>query len=314
MPSSGAWLVGPRPSRPTQLISGVAAAAPSVVKNDRRFIEATIVGLVSIPSIVCVDGELDVHDTAAAAVLAAIERRREAPDARIGIAAGDLEVGDPLGFAKRLCELAAPGAILVSNTIRSAARGHRYVDLGAISSTTSVDRIHVFELGGAVHRTRTVLALELMQEVAAGEHDARYEAELRDYDRRVWMIAFRHRGFVARTTVTAHLLVFAEPADAFRFAVAFDQEMSAVLLGLIRIGIATATMSYRADAWSSPAWGVAERIGSTELRCIGSSMTSVDGIGGSPALRKLGLVMEVVEEVTHKGVRDPIRVAQLRFI
>jgi class 3 adenylate cyclase len=272
---------------------------------------------VSIASIVCVDGELDVHDTAAAAVLAAIERRREAPEARIGVAAGDLEVGDPLGFAKRLSELAVPGSILVSNTVRSAARDHRYVDLGAISATTSIDRIHVFELGGAVYRTRTVLALELIQDHVVGvasEQDARYGAELLDYDRRVWMIAFRHRGFVARTTASTHLLAFAEAQDAFRFAVAFDQEMSAVLLGLTRIGIATATMSYRADAWASPAWGVAERIGSTELRCIGSTMTSVDSVGGAPALRALGLVMEVVEEVTHKGVRDPIRVAQLRFI
>ncbi len=274
----------------------------------------------AVASIVCVDGELDVHDTAIGAVTAAIERRREVATARIGVSSGDIEVGDPLGFAKRLCELAAPGAILMSDTIRRAiARDHHgVVDLGAISTTGYLDRIQVFELTDALTHDRTVLALELVPHGRVGhvgheaEDHAQYDAELRTYDRRVWGAAFAHRGFVERAHGNQHLIAFADPLDAFRTALAMIGEMEQLHLGALSIGIERGTMTYMADHWRSAAWGIADRIRTSEYRCLASSMAVVDAVG-VPALRDLGLVIEVVEEVVQKGIRDKVRVAQLRI-
>lgn len=274
----------------------------------------------AVASIVCVDGELDVHDTASAAVTAAIERRREVATARIGISAGDIEVGDPLGFAKRLHELAVPGAILVSDTIRRAVAkdDHAFVDLGSISTTGYLDRIHAFELTDATTRDRTVLAIELVPHGRLGrvgheaEDHAQYDAELRTYDRRVWGAAFAHRGFVERAYGNLHLIAFANPIDPFHTALAMIGEMEQLDLGALSIGIERGTMTYMADHWRSAAWGIAERIRTSQYRCLASSMTVVDAVG-IPALRRLGLVIEVVEEVVQKGIRDKVRVAQLRI-
>ncbi len=273
----------------------------------------------SVASIVCVDGELDVHDTASAAVTAAIERRREAPTARIGISVGDLEIGDPLGFAKRLCELAAPSEILVSDAIRRATRDeHAFVDLGAISTTGFVDRIHVFEVDGATTRERTVLAIQLRTHGRIGrvgheaEEAARYDAELRAYDRRIWGAAFAHRGFVERARGNPYLIAFADPVDAFRTALASIAEIEELRLGTLHIGVERGTMTYMADHWRSNAWVVAEKMRIAQFGCLASSMTVVDAIG-IPALRDLGLVIEVVEEFVQKGIPDKVRVAQLRM-
>lgn len=274
----------------------------------------------AVASIVCVDGDLDVHDTASAAVTAAIERRREVADARIGISAGDIEVGDPLGFAKRLFELAAPGEILVSDTIRRAVAHHEraFVDLGSISTIGYLDRMHVFELGGATTRERTVLAIEMVPHGRVGtigneaQDHAQYDAELRTYDRRVWGAAFAHRGFVERAHGNLHLLAFARPKDAFHTALAMMAEMEVLNLGMLHLGIERGTMTYMADHWRSAAWGIAERIRTGQYRTLASSMAVVDAVG-IPALRDLGLVIEVVEEVVQKGIRDKVRVAQLRM-
>lgn len=272
-----------------------------------------------VASILCVDGELDVHDTARAAVTAAIERRREVAGARIGISAGDIEVGDPLGFAKRLYELATPGAILVSDTIRRATGGdHAFVGLGAISTAGYLDRIHVYELDGAIERQRTAVALEMAPHGRIGivgaeaEERAREEAELRTYDHRIWGIASAHRGFVDRSQGHEHLIAFADPIDAFHAALAALAEIERSNLGHLHIGIDHGTMTYMADHWWSGVWTVAQRIRARQYRRIASSMRVVEALG-IPRLGQLGLVIEVVEEVTQKGVRDPVRVAQLRI-
>ena len=273
----------------------------------------------AVASIVCVDGELDVHDTASAAVTAAIERRREVATARIGISAGDLDIGDPLGFATRLYELASPGEILVSDTIRRATRDeHAFVDLGAISTAGYVDRIHVFEVDGATTRERTVLAIQLVtrgQVIQVGheaEHDARYDAELRTYDRRIWGAGFAHRGFIQQADGDPYLIAFGNPMDAFHTALASIAENEERHLGALHIGIAHGRMTYSADRWRSAAWSTAERIRTGQYRCLASSMAVVDAIGIS-RLRDLGLVIEVVEEFVLKGIPDKVRVAQLRL-
>jgi len=315
-----------RPSHPP--ITGAAAAAPIDAKNDLRSMigdstRRRVVAMM-IASIVCVDGEFDLHDTASAAVCAAIERRREAPGARIGIAAGNVEHGDPLGLATRLYELAEPDSILVSDTIRRAVvadigyAAGEFVDLGALSTSGYVDRVQVFELGLASERTRTVLAIEVAPHArvrAAGEEveeRARYDAALRAWERRLWDLAVAHRGLLDHVVGHDHLFAFVHPLDAFQAALAAVAAMEALHLGTVAIGIERGQMSYLADRWWSPAWTTAQRIRGSEYRRIASTMTVVDAIG-APALAALGLVIEVVEEVVQKGVRDPVRVAQLRI-
>jgi class 3 adenylate cyclase len=271
----------------------------------------------AVASIVCVDGELDVHDTARSAVKAAIERSTEV--ARIGICVGDIEIGDPLGLAKRLCEVAPPGAILVTDSIRRAVDDDGFIDLGAVSIAGYRDRVQVFELRGVRARRRTVLSIEMVRDtrlVAATdeEEDARFAAQLLAYDRTVWRIAFAHRGFVDHSRGTEHAIAFERPLEALRAALALDAAMTAHhdALGSLRLGVDRGVMTYLADHWWSTAWRTAERVRSSRFRHLGASMALVNEVG-QPALRQLGLVIEVVEEVVQKGVLDPVSVAHLRM-
>lgn len=268
----------------------------------------------SVASIVCVDGELDVHDTARAAVTAAIERRRDAPTAKIGVAVGELEIHDPLGFATRLSELAEAGAILVSDAIRRAAAPDHlgFVDLGAISTGGHLDRVHVFELAGATARTRTVLALELsLGRLGPDDTDARIDAEHREYDRRVWAGLAKHGGFVERSIAGDYLAAFATPRDAFRAALAITRDLDALDLR-VHAGIEHGRLGYTGDRWVGAAWQTAQRIRSHGFRQLASTMAAVEAVG-TASLSALGLVIEVVEEVVQRGVRDPVRVAQLQI-
>lgn len=262
----------------------------------------------SIASIVCVDGELDVHDTASAAVKAAIERRRETATARIGVAVGELELGDPLGFAKRLAELAEPGQVLVTDSIRRAAGDdHRFVDLGALSTAGYLDRVHVFELGGSAERTRTVLSIEIVGELFESA-EPRIDAEFREYDRRVWSLVAKHGGLIQRSSSGDYLAAFALPIDAFRAAVAIVRDLGG-LDARVHTGIDHARMTYVADRWVGSAWQTARRIRSQTFRRVASTMTAVEVLG-LEAMPALGLVIEVIEEVVYQGVRNPVGVAQ----
>lgn len=159
-----------------------------------------------------------------------------------------------------------------------------------------------------------MLAIGLVQTVrvvAVGTEEddrAHHEAQLREYDRRIFRTAFLRRGFVERVD-EVHLLAFSDPADAFRAAISARKNVD-LQLGMLEIGIETAVMRYSADRWTGSAWGIASRIRAGGRR-LASTMTAVEAVG-QPALRDLGLVIEVVEEVVHKGVRDLVRVAQLR--
>jgi class 3 adenylate cyclase len=268
----------------------------------------------AVGSILCVDGDLDVHDTASAAVKAAIERHRELHSARIGVAVGDLDLGDPLGFAKRLCELADRGTILVTDSIRRAVAHdqHALVDLGAISASGHLDRVHVFELDGLTSRERTVLSLELSTLGRPDKlDDARVDAEAREHDRRVWSLLAKHRGFVERSLVGEYVAAFASPLDAFRAAVAIVRDLETLDVR-VHAALEHGGMLYSGDRWVGPAWATAQRIRSRNLQQLASTMTAVEAVDAAE-LAALGLVIEVVEEVIQRGVRDPVRVAQLQI-
>lgn len=267
----------------------------------------------SVASIVCVDGELDVHDTASAAVKAAVERRRDAPTAKIGVAVGELEIGDPLGFAKRLSELAEAGAILVTDAIRRAVVPDqlRFVDLGALSTGGYLERVHVFELGGAIERTRTVLSLQLSLGRVGPDTDARTDAEQREYDRRVWAGLAKHGGLVEHSISGEYLAAFAAPREAFRAALAITRDLDTLDLR-VHAGVEHGQVAYIGDRWVGAAWQTAQRIRSRGFRQLASTMAAIEAIG-TASLSALGLVIEVVEEVVQHGVRDPVRVAQLQI-
>lgn len=269
----------------------------------------------SVASIVCVDGELDVHDTASAAVQAAIQRRRDAPTARIGVAIGELEIGDPLGFAKRLVELAEPGAILVTDAIRRAVAPatHVFVDLGAISSAGYLERVHVFELDGKPARTRTVLALELRHvgRVREANEAARVDAENRAYDRRVWAGLAKHRGYVERSITGDYLAAFERPLDAFRAAVALIRDLDQLDMRVLA-GIERGDLVYTADRWVGEPWRIAEHVVRRYGVHLCSTMTAIEAVGHA-ALASLGLVIEAIEEQVDRGVRSPVRVALLQM-
>lgn len=268
----------------------------------------------AVGSILCVDGDLDVHDTASAAVKAAIERHRELHSARIGVAVGDLDLGDPLGFAKRLSELAIAGSILVTDSIRRAvaADQHALVDLGAISPSGHLDRVHVFELDGVTNRVRTVLSLELSTLGRPQKlDDARVDAEAREHDRRVWSLLAKHRGFVERSIAGEYVAAFGSPLDAFRAALAIMRGLDALDVR-IHAGLEHGQMQYSGDRWVCAAWATAQRIRSRNPQQLASTMAAVEALDAA-GLAALGLVIEVVEEVVQRGVRDPARVAQLRM-
>ncbi len=270
----------------------------------------------AVGSILCVDGDLDVHDTASAAVKAAIERHRELHSAKIGVAVGDLDLGDPLGFAKRLCELADRGSILVTDSIRRAVAydGHVLVDLGAISASGHLDRVHVFELDGVTSRMRTVLSLEIstLGRPSSGKlDDARVDAEAREHDRRVWSLFAKHRGFVERSIPGEYVAAFGSPLDAFRAALAIIRDLDTLDVR-VHAGLEHGLMHYRGDRWVCTAWATAQRIRSRNLQQLASTMAAVEALDAAE-LAALGLVIEVVEEVVQRGVRDPVRVAQLRL-
>ncbi len=268
----------------------------------------------AVGSILCVDGDLDVHDTASAAVKAAIERHREMHSARIGVAVGDLDLGDPLGFAKRLCELAEPGSILVTDSIRRAVAydQHALVDLGAISASGYLDRVHVFELDGVTSRSRTVLSLELSTRGRLEKlDDARVDAEAREHDRRVWSLFAKHRGFVERSLDGDYLAAFELPLDALRAAIAIGRDLETRGVR-VHAGVERGRLDYVADRWVGPAWQTALRIRGHFASPLACTMTVAEAVGPA-GLSALGVVIEVVEEVVQRGVRDPVRVAQLRM-
>ncbi|MBA2539546.1 MAG: hypothetical protein H0V17_07925, partial [Deltaproteobacteria bacterium] len=228
----------------------------------------------AVASIVCVDGDLDVHDTASAAVAAAIERRRESPTARIGICVGDIELGDPLGFARRLSTIAEPGAILVSDTIRrSVERDDRsFLDLGAVSIAGYADRMHVFELDGARQRDRCIVAIELSRNGVVSRRDepedqARTEAELSDYDRTVWRQLAAHRGFVQRVERLEYLVAFDAPVDAVDAAIALHRVWAPhEAIGRLVFGFELGRLTYMVDRWWGSAMITANRIASTRFQ------------------------------------------------
>jgi class 3 adenylate cyclase len=274
---------------------------------------------VAVASIVCVDDDLDVHDTASAAVAAAIERRRETPTARIGVCVGDIEVGDPLGLAKRLCAIAEPGVILVSDAIRRAVEPeHRsFLDLGAVAITGYADRIHVFELEGARQRDRCILAIDL--EVFARvvgkdvEDSARDEAELADFDRTVWRQMLAHRGFVQRVERLEYTVAFANPSAAVDAALALYRVWSThEAIGRLVMGLEQGRLTYIVERWWGPALTTARRVASSRFQCLGMSMAVVESLGHAEVTRR-GLLIEEVHEMVQKGVRDPVRVAHVRI-
>jgi class 3 adenylate cyclase len=265
----------------------------------------------SVASILCVDGEVDIHDTARGAVAAALDRRTDTT--RIGISTGDIELGDPLGLANRLAAIARPGQLLMSDAVRrSIARDHHELfDLGAVSLGSRVDRIHVFELGGARTRTRTAFAIDLAPHNKLSTDEDTLDGELQAYDQLILKHALRHGGFLDRTAGTEMMFAFADLAGALVAAKEIDTAWHSALshVGNLRCAVAIADMHYYGDRWFSSAWDIVERVLSfSQFRQVVIT-DAVLAAAGEAGLAAFGLgAVSPREEVILKGRRDAVGV------
>jgi class 3 adenylate cyclase len=275
----------------------------------------------SVASIVCVDGDSDIHDTARTAIAAAVARRTDAPSARIGVATGDIELGDPLGLANRLAVLADPGQILLSEAVRRtvAREQHELLDLGAISVGRLVDRVQVFELGGPRKRPRTALAIDISPHgriASTGQENDELDGELHAYDELVLKTALRHGGYLERISGMELLFAFSRVAEAVRAAIAIEAQWATALqhVGNLRIAVDVREMQYFGDRWLSSAWTVVERFCDlARYRQLAVTDAVVAELGDA-SLQALGLSMPTPrEEIRFKGRFEPMGLHSLQL-